>query len=255
MQAVLVLASLMAAPSYSDDSGSGVFPSHPLTHMHRALYHYDDDDYVPPSTNYDDADDDITSPSYILEWVFWYFVVPFIMGGLLRMMCKKKQEKEEEPDGWRINQVGDERSALQMPTEHDEEAPAVEPVEAPPPVMFTVTCPEDVEAGAEIVVQGPGGSVQVAVPEELGPDRMFLVQVPGKQPPRRMTVKKRDDNEEVRPYLQQRPIDAPHSLTQPQPVRRHLGGQARSRHGGLRSKPRLGRCWNKSERRQRRYLC
>jgi hypothetical protein len=95
MQAVLVLASLMAAPSYSDVSGSGVFPSHPTPtpiHMHRALYHDDDDDYVPPSTNYDDADDDITSPSYILEWVFWYFVVPFIMGGLLRMMCKKKQE-------------------------------------------------------------------------------------------------------------------------------------------------------------------
>ncbi|GMI21253.1 hypothetical protein TrCOL_g1915 [Triparma columacea] len=173
--------------------------------MHRALYHDDDDDYVPPSTNYDDADDDITSPSYILEWVFWYFVVPFIMGGLLRMMCKKKQEKEEEPNGWRINQVGDERSALQMPTEHDEEAPAVEPVEAPPPVMFTVTCPEDVEAGAEIVVQGPGGSVQVAVPEELGPDRMFLVQVPGKQPPRRMTVKKRDDNEEFGVTLEDKP--------------------------------------------------
>jgi hypothetical protein len=216
--------------------------------MHRRLY-YDDDD----------ANVDKTSPSFILEYILWYIIVPFIMGAFLRKIVLMCKEKEEEPEGWRINQVGDTRSALQMPTEHDVEAPAVEPVvepvEAPPPVMFTVTCPEDVEAGAEIVVQGPGGSVQVAVPEELGPDRTFLVQVPGKQPPRRMIVKKRDDNEEVRPYLQQRPIDAPHSLTQPQPVRRHLGGQAWSRNGGLCSKPRLGRCWNKSERRQHRSLC
>ncbi|GMI25510.1 hypothetical protein TeGR_g8650 [Tetraparma gracilis] len=141
--------------------------------------------------------------SKVLDFILWYFLIPAIIGGCLRAMCKKKQE--EEPAGWRINQVGDERSALQMPTEHDEEAPAVEPVEVPPPVTFTVTCPEDVEAGTEIVVQGPGGAAQVAVPEGLGPDRTFLVQVPDKQPPRRVTVKKSDDNEEFGVTLEDKP--------------------------------------------------
>lgn len=200
MQAVLVLASLLAAPSYSDDSGSGVFPSHP-TPTPFDTNSFGSPDTLPPMHRRL-SQDDMTSPSYILEFILWYFVIPGIMGAFLRAMCKKK--REEEPAGWRINQVGDERSALQLPTEHDEEAPAVEPVEVPPPVTFTVTCPEDVEAGTEIVVQGPGGAVQVAVPEGLGPDRTFLVQVPDKQPPRRVTVKKSDDNEEVRPYLQQR---------------------------------------------------